>query len=102
MESLKEKLWRWLKKIERQQDKTRKELYPVFKEIENFKKRKAELQKEFNKLWHREWENFILNEWVVKMDSEWNYYIHFMWSNYRLTWEKWRIYDVSKDDNWEW
>jgi predicted nucleic acid-binding Zn-ribbon protein len=55
MESLKEKLWRWQKKIKEQQDSINKELYPVFKEIEDLQKKAIELQIEFNKLWYREW-----------------------------------------------
>jgi hypothetical protein len=42
------------KKIKEQQDSTNKELYPVFKEIEEFKKRAEIIKKEFDRLGHRE------------------------------------------------
>ena len=102
MESLKEKLWRWAKKIKWQQDSTNKELYPIFKKLENYKKRKEELENEFNKLWHRKWENFVFNEWIEKTDIEWDSYITFLWNNYRKSWLRWRLYEIKKDDEWEW
>ena len=102
MESLKEKLWRWQKKIKEQQDSTNKELYPVFKEIEEFGKRAEIIKKEFDRLGHREWEEFIFNEWIVKTDEEWDSYIYFMWKNYRINGLRWKLYEVGKDDDWEW
>ena len=102
MESLKEKLWRWPKKIKEHQKATNKELYPVFQEIEDFKKRAKEIKQEFDKIWYRKWENFILREWIVKTDEEWNLYINFMWNRYRIKWFRWKLYEIGKDDNWEW
>lgn len=102
MESLKEKLWRWQKKIKEQQNYTNKELYPIFKEIEEFQKRAKEIKQEFDKLWYREWEDFIFNEWVVKTDEEWDSYINFMWNNYWINGLRWKLYEVKKDDNGEW
>ena len=102
MESLKEKLWRWQKKIKEQQDSINKELYPVFKEIEDLQKKAIKLQIEFNKLWYREWENFIFNKWVVKIDEEWDSYINFMWNNYRNSWLRWKLYEIGWDSNGEW